>query len=299
MNVRIYIIVFLILFISSCSKNREPPIKTPAAEAPPSQLCGLTTDNETCETVVFPEDSQTSREYILHTPSVELEDSPPLFIFLHGAGGLAGTSTGPYGIRKYMTSAKFIGAFLNAKANEIGFRDWEEDDVEFISFVIDQLILNKNIDPDRVYIFGYSNGGFMANLAGCRIPSKVTAIFSFAGNLIEPLNNCATDGNVAVHNLHATGDEVIPYNGIDGAFLSAPEAIEEWSVLNQCDASFIESGVFDLTNEVAGDDSMTRSFENCIKPVQLTTIEGSGHSPLFQTLNLQQLMSDFFTASQM
>jgi len=297
MNIKNYLVVFLILFISSCS-DKEPPVDSLAVAISPPQECGLTTDNETCEIVVFPENSQTSREYILHTPSVELDDSPPLFIFLHGAGGIAGASAGPFGIRKYMTSAKFVGVFLNGKADEFGFRTWEEDDVEFISYIIDQLIINKNIDSNRVYIFGYSMGGFLANLAGCRIPSKVTAIFSFAGNLISPLSNCASDGNVAIHNLHATGDEIIFYNGSDGDYLSAIEAIEEWSILNQCDASFIESDVFDLTNDVNGKDSITRTFENCIKPVQLTTIEGSGHSPLFQTLNLQQLMSDFFDASQ-
>jgi polyhydroxybutyrate depolymerase len=293
------LVVLLLGFISACNSNKDAPVNTPPRPDVLAQTCGLITANEICEAFLFPQGSETRREYILHTPDGTIEDSPPLFIFLHGAGGNAGDSPGPFGIRKFMTAQNYIGVFPNARANENGFRDWQEDDVEFIDFIIEQLILTKNIDPQRVFIFGFSNGGFLANLAGCKIPSKITAVFSFAGNLLEPLNNCESDGDLAIHHLHATGDEIVPYDGIDGRFLSAPDAIEEWSIYNQCDASFVISDRFELTNDENGNDSSTWTYENCIKPVQLTTIDGSGHNPSFQTLKLQKLMSDFFAAAQM
>jgi polyhydroxybutyrate depolymerase len=293
-----WLIVLILGLISACS-SRESPVNTVQEPDELAQTCGLTIDNETCEVFLFPEGSDSRREYILHTPDGSIDDSPPLFIFLHGAGGNASESPGPFGIRKYMTAQGFIGVFPNARVNENGFRDWRVDDVEFIEFIIEQLILTKNIDPERVFIFGFSNGGFLANFAACEIPSKITAMFSFAGNLLEPLNNCVTDGDIAIHHLHATGDEIIPYDGVEGAFLSAPDAIEEWSIYNQCDASFVISDAFELTNDENGNESITWSYENCIKPVHLTTINGSGHHPSFQTLKLQELMSDFFAAAQM
>ena len=47
--------------------------------------------------------------------------------------------------------------------------DGNIDDVGFISLLIDELIIEYGIDPNRVYITGISNGGFMSYTLACEL----------------------------------------------------------------------------------------------------------------------------------
>ncbi|HFB67127.1 MAG TPA: alpha/beta fold hydrolase [Aeromonadales bacterium] len=256
--------------------------------------CGILQPEEVCLTFFFPTGTAEKREYTLNIPSSITEANPPLFILLHGGGGDAGSASIPFGIRKFIDDNKFIGVFPNARINSRGFRSWDFDDVQFIEEVIRQLRLNQKINPEKVYVFGYSNGSFLANLLACKIPDKITAMFGFAGTLLEPLTDCANTGSVAIHNMHAKGDDTIPYAGSPGNFLGALETIEEWRIFNQCDATFTTSTLFDLTKDIIGDDAETRTYENCLRTVALTSIEDSGHLPQFNLEELHRIMLNFY-----
>ncbi len=300
-----FALALLISFFSlGCGNGNSSGITV----APPplvdlNPTCGNTLGNETCKVFIFPFGSLQKREYILTIPETVTEASPPVLIFLHGGGGDASSSRLFFGTRQFLETYGYIGVFPNARINSRGFRSWDFDDVEFIDEVINQVIASENVDPSRVFVFGYSNGGFLANYLACKIPSRVTAIMSHAGNLLaplaDPINDCATDGNVAIHHIHATGDDIIPYDGVVDSFLSADEAILEWSRFNQCDTSFITSPPFDLALDVPGNETVTRRWQNCIDLVEQTVIEGSSHLPSFDLGKLKQMMQDFYlSASQ-
>ena len=55
------------------------------------------------------------------------------------------------------------------------------DDVGFISALLDDLEKRANIDQQRIYIVGHSNGGMMAHRLGEALPERITAIASIAG----------------------------------------------------------------------------------------------------------------------
>jgi len=302
-NINLIAAGILLFFVLACSSGNDNITSTQYAQQMIDlrPTCGNFPSKESCEVFEYPIDSNKKREYILHVPEGEIESSPPLFIFLHGGGGSAGTTPLFFGIRTFLASTKYVGVFPNARLNERGFRSWDFDDVEFIDEVITRLIASNNIDPDRVFIFGFSNGGFLANYLACKIPSRVTAIISHAGNLLaplaDPINNCATDGNVAIHHIHGNADDIIPYQGVEDGILSAEAAINEWSIANQCDAAFINSEAFDLVPDIENNESVTRRYQNCIKPVELTTIDGAGHLPRFDLARLSELMSDFYQNS--
>lgn len=256
--------------------------------------CDNLLPNEVCETLVFPEGSGIRREYILNIPATVTEPNPPLFIMLHGGGADGSSGVIPFQIRAFISKNKMIGVFPNAKLNKDGIRSWFFDDVPYIEEIIRLMELNQNIDPNRVFVFGFSNGAFMANLLACKIPEKITAMMSYAGTLLEPLHNCSNAGNIAIHNMHSTGDQVIPFAGFPGRFLGALESIEEWRIFNQCDATFTQSAIFDLTFDEEGDDAATRTYENCLRTVQFTQIEGAGHLPIFLIGKLHTLMINFY-----
>jgi len=289
----------LLIFLSACGGGGQSINLAPVIDLSPT--CGNTLGNETCKVFIFPVGSGQKREYILTIPPGITETSPPVLIFLHGGGGDASSTRLFFGTRQFVDDNKYIGVYPNARINSSGFRSWDFDDVEFIDEVINQVIANQNVDPNRVFVFGFSNGGFLANYLACKIPSRITAIMSHAGNLLaplaDPINQCATNGTVAIHQIHATGDDTIPYDGVIGSFLSADEAALEWSRFNQCDAAFTTSLPFNLAIDVAGDETTTRTWQNCIAPVQQTIIQGSSHLPNFDLAALRQLMLDFYQMS--
>ena len=64
---------------------------------------------------------------------------------------------------------------------------WDQsnlDDVGFISLMIDQISADFDIDLDRVYACGMSNGGYMAYELACELENKIAAFGSVTGNFI-------------------------------------------------------------------------------------------------------------------
>ena len=55
------------------------------------------------------------------------------------------------------------------------------NDVGFISALLDDLEKRANIDQQRIYIVGHSNGYMMAHRLGEALPERITAIASVAG----------------------------------------------------------------------------------------------------------------------
>ena len=66
------------------------------------------------------------------------------------------------------------------------FTYWDSnpyDDVGFINQMLDDISDNFDIDEDRIYACGMSNGGYMAYRLGCDLSDKITAFGSVTGNL--------------------------------------------------------------------------------------------------------------------
>ena len=57
------------------------------------------------------------------------------------------------------------------------------DDVAFVDYLISSLSEIYNINLDRVYATGMSNGGFMSFLLACQLSNKITAIASVTGSM--------------------------------------------------------------------------------------------------------------------
>ena len=73
-------------------------------------------------------------------------------------------------------------ARMDEEANDRAHRD-NIDDVGFISALIDLMIKDYNMDPNRVYMTGISNGAIMSYRLACEIPHKIAAIAPVDGNI--------------------------------------------------------------------------------------------------------------------
>lgn len=121
-----------------------------------------------------------------------------------------------------------------------------KDETEFTLAILDVLSRGLRIDSTRVYATGYSDGGTLSMLLACALPSRITAVASVSGTLLDPLPSCDLSRPVPIMIIHGTGDHNIPYEGrtggpgyVRGAHheYSAPEVARFWIEHDSCTTS--------------------------------------------------------------
>ena len=229
------------------------------------------------------------RSFLINLPS-DTNDPVPLVFILHGLG-----ETGAlwYGVASYIASQGIVtvrpesGTFLNNSGT--GYvKLWNAildstryDDVQFISDIIDYMLMNYDfIDYSKIYVLGYSNGGYMAYRLACDLSYRITAFSSVAGNMfLDDEFDCIDQSrDIPIFHVHGTEDPINSYfpggNGvdiIDDQYLTIVESIEFWSNYHQYDISEVDTIFSNVSVRYTyTNDAVTSSFEH-IKVI------GGGH----------------------
>lgn len=185
-----------------------------------------------------------TREYRLYVPAAYNGTvAVPLVLNLHGYGS-SNLQQEFYGdFRSIADTANFLIVHPNGTVDGQGERFWNTflgnspvDDVAFISDLLDTLQAAYNIDANRIYSTGMSNGGFMSYSLACELNTRIAAIASVTGDMIlSKLNACAPVRPVPVMEIHGTADDVVPYNGLLlSTFVSIPTLLSAWVDFNNC-----------------------------------------------------------------
>ena len=90
------------------------------------------------------------------------------------------------------------------------------DDVRFLTSVVDKLVTEIGIDPDRTFAAGSSRGGFMALRLALEAPSRFRAVAAVSANVHTPDNfKCkpAQSGTSSVMIMNGTEDPLVPFDG--------------------------------------------------------------------------------------
>jgi len=240
------------------------------------------------------------RQYILHVPSAYQPEKPvALVLGFHGAGSNAGQFESYSGFSAVADREGFIVAYPQALG---GHPTWNttpgpnNPDVQFVRDLIDNLASRCNIDPNRVYASGHSNGGGMANRLACNLADRIAAIGSVSG-AYQGSEECSPSRPVAVLGVHGTDDPIIPYNGFQNVRepptayfvigVPIPQWASSWGTRNDCD---------NTPSRVAQSDQVTEEkWSNCRggSDVILYTIHGGGHGwP--DAFDAAQIIWDFF-----
>lgn len=187
----------------------------------------------------------TNRRYAIYIPA-ELGNSPaPLVFELHGGGIYIEDMTGESGYKTpyklWMDRAdteKFIVVYPEGLNGLYGKPTWHDcrgnatvystaDDVGFISKLIDEISSSHNIDSDRIYVSGTSNGGLMALRLAVELSDRVAAVAAIAAAMPD-ISACGQPVNpVSVLFMNGTDDNHLPYNG---GMLSNPPSPEHGTV---------------------------------------------------------------------
>ena len=164
------------------------------------------------------------RTYRLYVPS-SLPDGPaPLFIGLHGGGGWGDQFSRTNHVEAIAERNGFIvvhpdgvnipgqrgGVWNGGMCCAIAARE-NVDDVEFVDVLIDELALDYDVDPQRVFAFGHSNGGIMSYRLACELADRIVGIGVVAGTL--GVDTCDPTRPVSLIHIHGTADRNLPITG--------------------------------------------------------------------------------------
>jgi len=241
------------------------------------------------------------RTFIYYVPqSFDTHKSVPLLIVLHGGGGtgknMVKLTKG--GFNNLSEKKGFVVVYPDGidkhwndgRNNEEEARKDDIDDVGFISALIDILIEKMNIDKNRVFVTGMSNGAIMSYRLACELSEKIAAIAPVAGNIPQNLlTSCSPSRPVSVLAINGVNDPLVPFTGgeVTGPFgqkklgkvLSASESVRFWAKNNDCPATASVTYEPDLDPE---DGTLVRKevYKNGKNntDVVLYVIEGGGHT---------------------
>jgi polyhydroxybutyrate depolymerase len=107
---------------------------------------------------------------------------------------------------------------------DIRTRDGNRD-LAFVTLLLDRLEREYCIDRARIFVTGFSNGGFFSHLLGCTMPERFAAIAPVgAGQRPDP---CAPSRTVPVLIFHGRQDQLIEV-------ADARSARDAWLTTNRC-----------------------------------------------------------------
>lgn len=223
----------------------------------------------------------------------------PLIVLLHGYTLSGEGQDGYMGLSGLVDDYGFIMAapdgtkengpdenrFWNASASCCNFFESDVDDSAYLAGLIDSIKADYNVDPNRVYLIGHSNGGFMSYRMAHDHSDTIAAIASLAG-ADQPAERGAPANPVHVLQIHGTADTVISYEG--GVFRGgaahpgARDGVEAWSAHNGCATSGVDAGTVDLDRGLEGAETVVTRYASGCQPggsAELWTINDGSHSP--------------------
>ncbi len=164
------------------------------------------------------------RSYLLDAPAGPADRALPVVVSLHGFRSSAWRHRWWSGWGTLALEESFVAVhpeghegveLLRTTGRGWDFRRGETRDVDFIRALLDVLEEGRCIDRRRLFATGMSNGGFFANLLGCALADRLTAVAPVAGALALP--GCTPAAPMPVLLVYGRADRVVPAELIAGA----------------------------------------------------------------------------------
>ncbi len=190
--------------------------------------------------------------YILHVPPEYRGDRPfPLIVHLTGGGGLAvdGANAGEPAI----AASEFLVLYPSA-----GGMWWENDVANRIDALLKEVLQKLNVDRERIYMTGFSNGGTGAMYYSLRWPDRFAATVWLmgAGTCMQEIMpaDLRKLKNVPVLLVHGDDDPIIPAACSQQTY----EALRAISPRVQPELHILRKRRHDIT--LGSDDGLTLEF---------------------------------------
>jgi len=234
-----------------------------------------------------------ARTYRLFVPE-GLSGQVPLVVALHGGLGSGDQFAANSGLDGLATANGFIVAYPDGVARlpdgSGGARTWnageccgpaaarDVDDVAFIRDVVTDVSRLQDVDADRVYAVGHSNGGMMALRLACEASDVFAAVGVQAASL--EFSPCDPSTPVSSLQIHGRADNNVPLEGgrgtgLAGVNFAPPRAAAE--TLASADGC---GSATQRVRDRANPDLVMERWQGCLPgiSVQFLTVRGAGHA---------------------
>lgn len=203
-------------------------------------------------------------KYLNLTPIAQADD----IIYVHPDG-----TADTHGVR-----------FWNGTPECCDFQSPKVDDDAYIMSIIDSVSAQYAIDPNRIYIIGHSNGGFMANRLACVHADRIAAIVNMAGGSFTTAAACRPAAPISVLEVWGTADETFKGNHILGKPIpGAVKTFNAWAAINKCSkASQVVPQKLDLDKQIPGTETSITQYLECPSgtAIDFWKIGGARHVPV-------------------
>ena len=244
-----------------------------------------------------------NREYILYAPdSYDGSFSVPVVLNFHGFSGDAYQYMNEGDMRLLSESETFILIYpqgldldgephWNACPNG-GDNKSDIDDFGFIETLIEEVSYNYNIDLERIYAVGYSNGGMMAYGLANHKSELMAAVASVSGAMLDCTG--PTSHPMPVIHLHGTDDFDLPYNG-NNYYNSVQNTLDYWTNFNNTNSEPIVN--FDNSGEISIEHYIYDNGNNSVSVEHYKYIGGNHvwFMSTFQGQNASELVWNFLS----
>ena len=165
---------------------------------------------------------------------------------------------------------------------------FDVDTVNFVHQMLEELIVNVRLDPSRIYLTGFSDGGVATFYFMCELSHLVAAVATVSASMpVELIEDCAPERPIPLLMLNGTADKRVRFSGGIFGDPNRPQGLEMasafdtatfWREANNC-KNMDEKAVLD---DRAPDDQVrvwTQSWTECPQGavIKFVTLLGGAH----------------------
>jgi polyhydroxybutyrate depolymerase len=142
--------------------------------------------------------------------------------------------------RSELQAQRVLGIVMDGVSNtwaHVGSPSARRDEIVYLEEVLDDVSRRYDLDPDRLWVSGHSQGGSMAWDAACYAGNSFAAAFPVSGAFWEPLPAACPGAPLAFRHTHGLADTTVPLEGRPiGGWRQGdvPTGIELWRQENGC-----------------------------------------------------------------
>ena len=181
--------------------------------------------------------TKTERPVIIQTSAnINTDVDYPIVFALHGKGGK--NTSWVNQLKSFTDSGEFVGIYPQGHLDSwnLGTEPSKADDVAFINSIIKELENYNNLNMNKIYAIGTSNGSGMVNKLGIHT-SHFKAIAPVVSQLMESMPIQDNTKPLSIFQINGAKDSTIPIDGgiaFGHNFLDALKSAELWAINFEC-----------------------------------------------------------------
>ena len=160
------------------------------------------------------------------------------------------------------------------------------DELAYFNGLLDDLEERVNVDTDRIYATGLSNGGAMSHRLACELSDRIAAVAPVGGAMqLTTSDTCEPSRPIPVLQVHGTEDPCWKYaggvsdcpigqNGLKHVAVS--RTMNEWAEILECEGDPVVTDLADKQDD--GTHTRRHVWQGCDADLELLEIVGGGHA---------------------